>query len=360
VSKGPGLSSVMDHPAISHGPDHHCGPPGNLRVIQRVHAWCLSSSCELSMHRFARMVRLVTRICRVFVLPTLLLTSTALQAQNPAPPSPRALLIAADREASAAVLRNGLAEGLEDLFADSVALLYEGAPVIIGSETAHEFLHAQPALSQLRIQWLSIVVAVSNDGTLGMTSGPLVIGRVGQPADSVLKYGHYISVWRRSGLGQWKMAAFLANGLADPDSVVLSGALTSQRAMPVAGGPFSAADIAFAKLAADSGAPIAFGTYAAMDATTPPGTGMVTVGAPAIQARMQAIGAGNSVWAWHPVYAGAAASGDLGFTVGESMIAESRAPNAETSHGKYLTIWRRQADGSIRYILDSGNPRPAR
>jgi ketosteroid isomerase-like protein len=268
-------------------------------------------------------------------------------------------LIAADRAASAAVLRNGLAEGLEDLLSDSVAFLYEGAPVIVGGETAHEFLHAQSSLDRLRIQWLPIVVAVSNDGSFGMTSGPLVIARVGQSADSAFKFGHYISVWRRTGSGPWKVAAFLENGLADPDSIVLSPALKSQRPMPVAGGPFSAADIAFAKLAADSGAPIAFGTFAAMDATTPPGTGM-TVGAPAIQARMQAIGAGNSVWDWHPVYTGAAAGGDLGFTVGESRIAESRAPNAEASHGKYLTIWRRQPDGTIRYILDSGNPRPAR
>ncbi len=274
--------------------------------------------------------------------------------------SPRASLIAADRAVSAAVLQQGLAAGLGSVLADGAVLLYEGAPVTAGTEAIQRLLLAQPVLRGLKLQWLPIVIALSSDGLMGMTSGPTVIARRGQSIDSVLQYGHYISVWRRRAAdAPWRIAALLENGLADPDSVVLGFPTGSDQLSVMGGRPFADADIAFAKLAADSGAPIAFGTFAALDATTPPGTGMVTVGAPAIRARMQAIGAGNSVWKWHPVHAGSSASGDLGFTVGESAIAESGEPNAPTSHGKYLTIWRRQPDGSIRYILDSGNPRPA-
>lgn len=53
---------------------------------------------------------------------------------------------------------------------------------------------------------------------------------------------------------------------------------------------------------------------------------------------------------WWPVYAGVAASGDLGFTTGPYLSAEGE----RKSQGQYFTIWRRQADGSWRWVLDHG------
>lgn len=61
-----------------------------------------------------------------------------------------------------------------------------------------------------------------------------------------------------------------------------------------------------------------------------------------------------------PVTSGASAAGDLGFTVGEAEITGKGPDGApRTSYPKYLTIWRRQADGSYLYETDSGNARPA-
>jgi ketosteroid isomerase-like protein len=55
---------------------------------------------------------------------------------------------------------------------------------------------------------------------------------------------------------------------------------------------------------------------------------------------------------WWPVYAGIAASGDLGFTTGPYAIGSAE----RKGHGWYFTVWRRQADGSWRWILDHGPP----
>ena len=55
---------------------------------------------------------------------------------------------------------------------------------------------------------------------------------------------------------------------------------------------------------------------------------------------------------WWPVYAGIAASGDLGFTTGPFVVG---SPERQ-GHGWYFTIWRRQADGSWRWLLDHGPP----
>jgi len=53
---------------------------------------------------------------------------------------------------------------------------------------------------------------------------------------------------------------------------------------------------------------------------------------------------------WWPAYAGIAESGDLGFTTGPFVVGTGE----RLGHGWYFTIWRRQPDGSWRWVLDHG------
>ncbi len=64
---------------------------------------------------------------------------------------------------------------------------------------------------------------------------------------------------------------------------------------------------------------------------------------------------------WEPVQADVGVSGDLGYTVG-NWIAQYRNAKGEpaTSTGRYLTIWKRQADRSWRVVQDIGVQDPAR
>lgn len=55
---------------------------------------------------------------------------------------------------------------------------------------------------------------------------------------------------------------------------------------------------------------------------------------------------------WWPVYAGIAVSGDLGFTTGPFIVGGGE----RIGHGWYFTIWKRQPDGSWRWLLDHGPP----
>ena len=61
---------------------------------------------------------------------------------------------------------------------------------------------------------------------------------------------------------------------------------------------------------------------------------------------------------WGPIDGLAMASrdGGLGFTIGEARIA---ATPADVSYSKYLTVWRRERDGSYRFIFDIGSARSA-
>ncbi len=55
---------------------------------------------------------------------------------------------------------------------------------------------------------------------------------------------------------------------------------------------------------------------------------------------------------WQPHNAVVSAQGDMGFTYGVYAI-EPR--NDSITYGTYVTIWKRQQDGSWKFILDSGN-----
>jgi len=60
--------------------------------------------------------------------------------------------------------------------------------------------------------------------------------------------------------------------------------------------------------------------------------------------------------AWHPDKAGVADSGELGYTSGTYEVSFKDASGKVVSDtGKYLTMWKKQADGSWKVLLDMYN-----
>ena len=60
---------------------------------------------------------------------------------------------------------------------------------------------------------------------------------------------------------------------------------------------------------------------------------------------------------WQPTMAFASAAGDLGYTLGTWQSTHyNEAGKGQVTTGKYVTIWRKQADGSWKVVFDGGNP----
>jgi ketosteroid isomerase-like protein len=270
-------------------------------------------------------------------------------AQTPDP----AALASQERAAVEASVRDGFASTLIASLARDGALLWPGAPVVVGAEQARRLLNAQRGLDSLRVTWQPLGLELAADGTLGVTWGVAAAARDGAAA----RLGRYIAAWRPEGEA-WKLAAFVVIGLSPPTATTLPAELGPARRPPISpsgpAGPFVAADLAFARLAADSGAARAFLRFAAPDAVTFGGVGLLHRGPEAIGRALD--DGAVTRWDWHPVLAGASASGELGFTVGE---AEIRPEGAPVNYSKYLTIWRRQPGGEVRFLTDGGNARPA-
>jgi ketosteroid isomerase-like protein len=116
-------------------------------------------------------------------------------------------------------------------------------------------------------------------------------------------------------------------------------------------------DQQFAKMAADSGIGQAFAFFAADSAAMLRRGSAPIVGRDAI--RELYTDTTGAVLRWAPYFADIAASGDLGYTLGKSQFIYKDSTGAEkTSHGYYVTIWKRQPDGSWKYVLDTGVSAP--
>jgi ketosteroid isomerase-like protein len=62
---------------------------------------------------------------------------------------------------------------------------------------------------------------------------------------------------------------------------------------------------------------------------------------------------------WKPMQADASSAGDLGYTWGRYEYRERAADGrVVVETGTYVTIWRRQPDGSWKVVLDGGTPDP--
>lgn len=59
--------------------------------------------------------------------------------------------------------------------------------------------------------------------------------------------------------------------------------------------------------------------------------------------------------AWTPDFAEVASSGDLGYTIGTYRMGMDSPDGPVTINGKYMTVWKKQADGGWRVAVDMFN-----
>lgn len=279
----------------------------------------------------------------------------------------RAELDAADRAWSAAAARRSAVDGIAAMLADDVRFLQDGEPILRGRDAARASMLRgdDGALVQT---WTPARVDVSVDGRFGYSYGFLERRPSGAGDADAGRPGKYIAVWRRGDDGDWRAIAYVRADRAPGGNAVVLAADALPADALVAAAPPATADAREAAIEAardadrrfsaagsvDLGEAFAF--FAAPDAALlGPGASLI-LGPAAIRAAFAGRPAGATL-VWHPVDAMASDAGDLAFTVGE---AESRNPaTGAVGLSKYLTVWRRQADGSWRYVVDGGNARPA-
>jgi len=114
------------------------------------------------------------------------------------------------------------------------------------------------------------------------------------------------------------------------------------------------AEKAFAELAASDGISVAFRTFAADDAVLKRNEQLI-MGKQAIEAWLVKSKADPSSvkLSWSPDFVDVSSSGDLGYTYGKFTFQSTDSlGNIHESQGIFHTVWKRQADGSWKYVWD--------
>ena len=257
--------------------------------------------------------------------------------------SDRAALLTADRTLAERTAALGMTEGFLPALSEQAAYLHPGAPLLRGADKIRAFFQTPDSTG--RVTWTPAFADVSADGRLGYTYGFLRGRETG---------AKYLTCWLKDQRG-WRIVAHARTSLAPvKDSVRPSSRVVSSDPVRGPGDPseLMRADSSFSAMSVAQGAKPAFLTYATEHAISFGGGPGMNEGRLAIGAAFDGFASG-AVLAWWPVAAVIAESGDLGCTVGEATIESLK------QYSKYLTIWKRQRDGSWKFVADGGNARPA-
>jgi ketosteroid isomerase-like protein len=231
---------------------------------------------------------------------------------------------------------------------------------VFGRDAARALFAAAPAPGAHA--WQPLGGGVSDDLRHAYTFGVAAQS----PGATAIRLERYIAYWTRERGQPWRIAAYAeVNGSPAREVVLSAEQLSPPSAVPLLR-PMAdyvqsvrAADSLFSDLADRMGTGFAFANTATADGTLF-GPSQLVVGPKAIDDYFRAQPPGTSL-SWRPVYASVAASGDLAFTVGESIrTGRSASGAAEQRFGKYLTVWQRQRDGTWKFVVDGGNPTPAK
>ena len=116
------------------------------------------------------------------------------------------------------------------------------------------------------------------------------------------------------------------------------------------------ADIEFSKYSENNGQIKAFIQYADDNATLMRPNSMPVNGKKEIEKLYSGKSDSSYVLTWKPLFAEVAKSADIGYTYGTwLLIAKNEDQKELNSEGTYATVWKKQGDGSWKWILDTGN-----
>lgn len=136
--------------------------------------------------------------------------------------------------------------------------------------------------------------------------------------------------------------------------MILPALPVKEKGFPARLAPVVEAEHAFAQYSIDHGMKDAFINYAAPD-------GVLFRRGPvnAIERWKNVNPAPAGLLTWWPSYADVSDAGDMGWTTGPYEIREKPTDEKPAGAGHFFTVWRRQPDGTFKFVVDLGVEHPA-
>lgn len=139
--------------------------------------------------------------------------------------------------------------------------------------------------------------------------------------------------------------------------IILLLACTSKEYAKVDPEVLTKVDQEFSKMSEKNGMSEAFIFYADQDVVKLSEGGYPIVGKTNLTEAFSGMDDSQFKLTWEPIKAEIAASGDLGYTYGKYYFTATDSVES-TSTGYYISVWKKQEDGSWKYVLDGGAEGP--
>ena len=263
------------------------------------------------------------------------------------------VIVAQERAFAATVRSLGVRDGFLDWLSNT-GIVFRPGPKI-----GHGVYEKQPRGWTGLLAWNPIRAAISADGKLGWSTGPWT-WRSDSTATKVDGYGEYVSVWRRTSEGRWRVA--LDCGIGHPAPAAIETTVTYSAPVPgvkLGSQPLAArqslyqADASFARASASESVPAVLGKYATDDVI------VLREGLQRSSGRSSAQAALSGREAQARLVSTAqyiAESGDLGYTYGTFVTGPSAAPDSAW----YVHVWHRGPSATWRLACQVVMPLPVK
>ena len=290
----------------------------------------------------------------------LLFAAVIVVSQDQAVPAALASLTATERAFARTSVEKGFRESFLTFFADD-GIFFQPHPM-----KAKETLSAQPAKPQtFTLNWEPIFGAVSGAGDLGFTTGPYILSD-NSPQNSPPQHGCFFSVWKVQSDGSWKVvidAGISTPGRSSVERPSFRAARRPQSKQKIASANLESERMSLIELDRELlraigkiGMTNAFSTILDDEARLHrtglmPLLGRESIKSYLAQKRMEVT--------WEPIASDIAKSVDLGYTYGRYQGAViGDASIKEVQRGYYVRVWRRDAAGRWKLMLDTVSPVP--
>jgi ketosteroid isomerase-like protein len=283
----------------------------------------------------------------------LIVISTSFSQDKILPPALTSL-VEAERAFARTSVEKGVREAFITFFADD-GINFQPHP----TKTKEAFMKRPAPANPLAVtlDWEPTYADVSASGDLGYTTGPFS-RKDNSPQPQPTRYGFYFSIWKKQSDGSWKVA--LDCGIQTPSEFPQPHTFTAARQIrlkPSSGkinpdaerSALMELDRQFLKAAQANGLVKATMSFFNDDARLHRNGVFPVIGKSSIRAYFSEK---NLTATWEPMYSDMATLGDLGYTYGSYEVKEKEA----VEKGYYVRVWKRQAGGEWKVVLDTTNP----
>ncbi|HEX8846725.1 MAG TPA: nuclear transport factor 2 family protein [Pyrinomonadaceae bacterium] len=285
------------------------------------------------------------------LLISLAFTASALAQESKMPPEVRSL-VEAERAFAAKSVEKGIRESFLANLADD-SILFRPLPVN-GKKWMEEHTNQSGVLT-----WRPVFADVSSAGDIGYTTGPWEY-REKSLEDKPVAYGYFVTIWKKQPGGIWKALVDLGTRNPEPQSTAMEVTFPAGKRKAVSKADVAAARTGllqaendFSKLVTAEKSSDSYLKYLADDVRFYRMNAFPLLGK---KATRDALAAKPQTITWQTTKGDVSQSGDLGYTYGLYEFKAGEGERAES--GNYLRIWKKQADGKWRVVLDLLNPVP--